>query len=348
MLDIPSQGALFVGSNGSGKTNILEAIHVLCTSRSQRGVRRRDMILAGEDYAFVKGRFVGDTGSGEHETAIGFDRLNRCSVQRDGEKVGTIREWFGNYPVVSFGPDDVRLVYGPPSQRRRFLDMLISQCDPSYLDALMAYRKTLQNRNKLLSVEADEEQCEVYEYRMADAGAYLYEKRVEITALCQEWFTEFYMRIVPEKERVSLRYNPCVLRDFTGNIDWKNVFYNSLKRSRKNDRKRGYTTVGPHRDDISFFIDSMPAKIYGSQGQCRSMALAIRLCSIRCIERFKKERMLFLVDDAFSELDEQRMRRILPLLQDRGQVIMTTPLHDLPLPLDVPRFSVEGGTVTRQ
>jgi DNA replication and repair protein RecF len=345
-LELPPEGALIRGPNGSGKTNLLEAIHVLCLGRSQRGARRGQMIRGDADSCFLQAQFRHPSGGLLHDAAIGFSRDGRSSMKLDGSNVRRFRDWFNHAPVVSFGPDDLRIVTGSPGERRRFLDILISQIDPVYLEHLVQYQKTLLNRNNALSERGDETLLSVLERQLARQGSYLYKQRSGVLASCQGDFAEFYASICGGKEHGELGYKPSISAENASENEWTDVFYKALKNKRKRDIQLGYSSVGPHRDEILFLLDGKPARNYGSQGQCRSLALALRLCSALCIERHREEAMIFLVDDAFSELDDQRVSMVYPLIRSRGQVCMTTPSENTSTRIDLAEFRVvRGGTI---
>jgi len=342
-LEIGSPGALFKGPNGSGKTNLLEAVYLLCTGKSQRGARRADMIRHGAQATCVRGQVNRATAT---EAQIGFDRSGAVKMSRDGRHVATRREWFSGCAVVAFGPEDLGLITGAPVERRRFIDMLISQVEPRYLEELLGYNKALANRNRLLTDGASPELDEVYRMRLADHAAYLYEQRTSMLSACQEFFASSYAEISGRREHARLAFRPAISAQDCGNQTWRDVFLSILERSRKRDVELGYTSRGPHRDELLVFLDERPARAFASQGQLRSLALALRLSAVRLIERLRGESMVVLVDDAFSELDDERIARVYPLVRQRGQVLMATPVDRVPMKLDIPTFAVRDGTVT--
>jgi len=340
----PADGFALVGPNGSGKTNFLEAIHVLCIGRSQRGATRTAMIAAGRTACCIEGRFRGAAGE-SHDATIGFSADRRSRMQYDGAVIESFSRWFTHGAVVSFGPDDIRLVGGSPSERRRFLDMLISQIDPRYMDCLAGYVRALANRNRLLASGAPGALFETYEAAMAAHAAYLYRMRHEIVAFCQPIFEEFHREICGGSECGSIDFRPSVCGMESGSEEGQNVFYNILKNKRKDDVLQGRTTTGPHRDDIVFFLDGKPARAIASQGQCRTLALSLRMSSVVCLERHKNEPLMFLVDDAFSELDGERTARLMPLLRNRGQVCAAVPEGRVPAGMDMAQFTVCKGSI---
>ena len=346
-LSLPSQGALFVGPNASGKTNLLEAVHLLCLGRSQRRARRIDLVRHEADTTCVRGRFEPqDPGEGAAvDASVGVGRDRSFVLRRNGEAVRSLREWFGLLGVVSFGPDDVNLIQGEPAARRRFLDMLISQMDPVYLEQLGNYSRTLMGRNRTLSTTRDAHLLDALDAQLVDSGEYIYTMRKSVVDFCKPLFSEIHAGISGCAEQGTLAYAPSVPLPVRGGQTWREVFYNALKNNRKRDLDLGYSTCGIHRDSIRFFIDGRPSSVCASRGQCRTQALALRLCSIRCLEAFCSRPLLFLVDDAFSELDETRMAQVYPLIRSRGQVLMTSPADSAALRFDGPVYRVVHGDV---
>ena len=321
----PPEGAVFEGINGSGKTNILEAIYLLCTGRSQRSANRADMISFGVESSFVEGVFIGKEENSK-SASIGFSRDKKVSIRLDGNSVQSFSEWFGNRPVVSFSSDDLMLVMGQPEHRRRFLDLLGSQTDSDYLRSLISYRHWLSCRNHLLTENVDSIQIEIYEEKMAETGSEIFTKRKELISVLSGFFSEFYREISENREKAHLIYRPSVMCDYSSKNEWKNVFYKMLNERRKKDIQSGFSTFGPHRDDIRFLLDQKAARNFGSQGQCRSMVLSLKLSSVLCIEQYRMDQMIFLIDDAVSELDPQRTSRVYPLIENKGQVFIATPV----------------------
>jgi len=350
-LPFPKEGTLFEGPNGAGKTNILEGIHLLCTGRSQRGAARTDMIAYGQEAAFVSGDFCfgdddADGGVTVQSAALGFSRDKKTVMKINGENVGSYTEWFGERPAVSFGADDLELVYGAPEARRKFLDMLISQTDRAYLSALLSYRRAMACRNALLSKTGDAIQFEVYEQAMAETAAELVFVRVEAVRELSALTSGYYAEISGGAEAADVEYAPKIKCDILDTKDWQNVYLTSLAERRERDAELQYTAIGPHRDDLRFTLGGRAAKNHASQGQCRSFALSLKLASARFIERKRGGGMVFLVDDAVSELDPERTSRVYPLLEGRGQVFIATPRCQAALGGRVLRCAVESGKVT--
>lgn len=346
-IDLPREGALFVGANGSGKTNLLEAIFLLCTARSQRGSRRSDCIRFGSDYCHAEGTFAGEEGTPATAVSIGFSRQGRVSMKINGKTISSFSHWIGHGLVVSFGPDDLSIVQGLPRDRRNFLDLVISQIDPAYLESLICYRRNLAQRNNLLARRVDDAQLDAFEEEMVRHGSAIFAKRCEILSVMAPLFSDFYGKISGKKEAGSLEYRPSIRCDSSTQNDWKNVFFNGLKNTRSRDIQNGYSSVGPHRDDIAFCVAGTDARAFASLGQCTTVSLAARMSSVLVSQRYRNDTMIFLFDDAVSYLDAMRTSRVFPLLSNRGQLLITAPSEREPDITGIARFRIQEGTVER-
>jgi DNA replication and repair protein RecF len=335
---------VFEGANGSGKSNILESIYMICTARSPRNAKKLDMISFGSSIAFIEAEFVDDEKKFT-KRSIGFSRDKSLSLKINDVKTESMIDWFSNRPVISFGPNDLFLVYGTPEERRKFIDILCSQIFDDYLKNLILYKKSLQNRNALLQGNCDDIQISIYEEQMSHHASEIVSKRKELLDLLRPFFSDFYSTICNGSESVDLQYLSSFKHDSSSKIEWKNVFSKELGEHRKRDQDLGFSTLGPHRDDISLFLDKRTAKNFCSQGQCRSIVLSLKLGSVFCLEKFRKEKMLFLIDDAFSELDSDRTSRVLPLLENKGQIFLAVPELKKELLKNYSRFAVVNGTI---
>jgi DNA replication and repair protein RecF len=345
---IPEKGMLLTGPNGSGKTNLLEAVFMLCTARSQRGATRNELIAFSSDYSYVEGGFS-LVGKQPHLTvSIGFTREQKVSMKKNGTPVSSFSQWLGHGMAVSFGPEDLALVQGVPKDRRNFLDIFLSQIDSSYLSSLMSYRKNLAQRNNLLARQIGDAQLDVYEEAMAMHGASVFFRRREICNAMAPVFASFYGEIGGTGECASLDYRPSVKCESGSREEWKTLFYRSLKNAKIKDMLSGHTSVGPHRDDIALLVNGKDARSFASQGQCTTVALSLRLASVFVGEQYKKDEMIFLFDDAVSYLDAARTSRVFPLLENRGQLLVTAPSDRDNRAFGLPRYVVREGAVAPQ
>jgi len=344
-LNFPSEGALLYGLNGCGKTNLLEAIFFLCTARSQRQSTRDEMIRFSSDYSYLEGTFTNPDGLIGESVSIGFSRDKKVSMKIGGTTVPTFSQWLGHATVIPFGPDDIKIVQGQPKERRAFLDLLISQMDPGYLESLINYRRNLAQRNALLADKIDDIQMDTYEQAMAAHGAEIFVKRRKIVEFIKESFTELYGEISDSRESATLEYKPSIKCDSDTLKEWKNVFYKGLKSTRKKDSLYGFSSIGPHRDDVSIFLDNKEAQAFASQGQCTTLTLSLRIGSILCGEAYDKNTMIFLFDDALTYLDAVRTSRVFPLIKNRGQIFVATSSEKF-INLDtVPKITIVKGQV---
>jgi DNA replication and repair protein RecF len=346
-LDLSPDGAIFEGCNGAGKTNILEAVFLLCTGKSQRNAKKNSMINHSSDFSFIEGLFVSDQNE-YTKASYGFDRQKKSSMQINERPILSVTEWFGKRPIVSFSVDDLELVYGSPDHRRKFLDITCSQLYPEYFDALLKYTFFLKNRNTLLTQTFDSVQCDIYDSYLAQYGSILMFLRDIFIRESGTDFCRFYSEICNGKESVKISYKPSIFTDCSSKEDCKNVFYRVLQEQRKRDLESHFTTVGIHRDNLEFYLNEMPVKQFGSQGQCRSIVLALKLSSVTCIEKYRNERMVFLIDDAVAELDPLRTSRVIPLIEKKGQLFIATPVFSSPLTKLIPRYTITNGSAYQQ
>jgi DNA replication and repair protein RecF len=328
-LSFSKEGLFLTGENGSGKSNILESIYLLCTGRSQRNASRFEMIRHDCDHALIEGEFFSEEDNKSFLFIYSFNKKNSIEISLNGKRLSSFSEWFGSQPVVSFSPGDIDLVYGIPDVRRRFLDMLISQVDREYLNALIVYRRNLCERNKMLKGYDDNILISVYEKGMAQSGEYLFTKREQVIAEFGNLVSVEYTDLSGKKEHFSLSYAPGFRYDCSGIKSWKEVFYRMLSEGRKRDKELGFSSCGPHRDDMFLSIDSKAAKSFSSQGQCRTIALSLKLGSMKFLENHGHDKKIVLFDDAVSELDPVRSKRVYSQLENRGQVMIATPQKNI-------------------
>jgi DNA replication and repair protein RecF len=327
---LPAEGLALVGDNGHGKTNFLEAIYYLQILRSFRGARDIDVVRFGA-LGFHLSATLG--GVAARHVAVGFDRQSkRKKAVVDGAEPVRLADAIGAFPAVIFSPQDAELVAGGPSERRRFLDVMLSLTSRPYLTALQRYRAALARRNAALretAVSGAIEPVEVWEPALAEAGAVLWRTRrawvrhnaASFGAICA---------LIGEQGRSALRYlTPLDCDD----ADIERHLLEALARRRSLDVQRGMTHTGPHRDDLALTLDERELRTFGSAGQQRTAAIALRLLESSTLRAAADSEPVVLLDDPFAELDHRRTARILELLQaeGRGQTILA-----VPRPTDIP------------
>jgi DNA replication and repair protein RecF len=354
-LELPPEGVALIGDNAQGKSNFLEAIYYLETLRSFRGARDEQMVAFDADVFRVVARTDGtDDGAADAEIAAAFQRTGKKKkVSIDGSEPDRISDGLGHLSAVIFSPVDVELVSGGPSERRRFLDILLSLNEPGYLGALQRYRKALRNRNAALKSGSSGNVITAWNGGLISAGA-------EVTLARAEWietrcaaFGEFY-RSVSAGSCARMRYRPSVPVPTTPGIEQvEDSFRAVLAESAEQELRRRVTLVGPHRDDVRLQLvdedDGLDLRDYGSGGQRRTAALALRLVEAETIRERRSTKPLILLDDVFAELDEGRSERILDLIDggDAGQVVLTAPKDaDVRFRKDtLPRWRIRAGEI---
>jgi len=350
----PPEGLVLVGENGQGKTNLLESIHYLQILRSARGARDQDLVRFGAE-AFHIGATV-ETDA-RHDVSVGFERATKRKRTRiDGVVPERLSDALGALPSVMFSPNDVELVAGSPNARRRYLDIMLALTARGYLSALQHYRAALARRNAALREAArkartSDASVAVWEPALAEHGARLWSERRAWVASVEVRFEELCQEI-GESERARLRYASSV----NPSDDLAAALAAALADRRALDLRRGMTHVGPHRDDMIITLagaDATPRDLrtFGSAGQQRSAAIALRMLEASTFHERTGRAPLFLLDDPFAELDARRASRVLTILtRDRlGQTILAVPREsDIPTELtSLERLRVAGGEIVR-
>lgn len=305
---------LVFGENAQGKTNLLESIFLFSAGKSHRNVKDAQLIQADADFARLVLSFCMDQKDKTAEMLLFPDR--RKEIKVGGNKLSRLYELMGVFLAVFFCPEDLLLIKGNPSERRRYLDMLISRLRPKYFLHLQRYNKLLEQRNKLLKEPSpDTVMLDVWDEKMAEDAAAILRFRQEFVEKLLPLCGELHREISLGKETLSIRYH-----SFSEDADRAAVIA-ALGRARAKDLQYKMTTVGPHRDDLQVSINNREVKLYASQGQQRTAALSMKLAEASCIEQETGEVPVLLLDDVLSELDESRQAYIVNKLY-YGQVIL--------------------------
>ena len=346
-LDVPADGMVIVGENGHGKTNLLEAIHYLELFRSARGARDQDLVRFGAEGFHLSADVETDR---RHAVAVGFlCRGKRKQVKLDGGEAERMSDAIGALPSVMLSPSDVELVAGTPAVRRRYLDIVLALTSRPYLSALQRYRGALARRNAALReatrTARDARAVAVWEEPLAEHGAVLWQHRMQ---WCAQYAAPFGRRCaaIGEQAPVTMRYDVPLAA--TG--DLRHALAGALEEKRGLDLKRGLTHAGPHRDDLLLTIGGHELRTFGSAGQQRTAAIALRMVEAETLRERRGRTPVFLLDDPFAELDEQRSSRIVGLLAESGvgQTILAVP-READIPSDLPRLErvrMVGGTLS--
>ena len=331
-LDFSSMINVFYGQNAQGKTNILEAIFYSAFGMSHRTFTEEDLLKLGCKEMAVGVEY--DSFSGLHEIKIKkFQQLgrNKKEIFLDGAKVKP-KEHYGSLNAVMFSPEDLQLVKGEPSLRRRFFDMQIAQTDPIYYDLLVKYNRVVQQRNKLLKEIRDNEgsstQLQPWNKEFVALATAIAKKRQLALEKLKVIAGEIYASITGNKEILTIKYE---LKANNGELlypenyfeDWEIFYTQKLAERERIDILRGNTGIGPHRDDIVLLLNDMSLKSFGSQGQQRSGALALKLSQLEYVRREIGEFPILLLDDVMSELDNSRRAQLLMFIDGKVQTFIT-------------------------
>ncbi|HEX5004049.1 MAG TPA: DNA replication and repair protein RecF [Gemmatimonadales bacterium] len=338
-LPLPAEGMVLLGPNAQGKTNLLEAIGYPVLFRALRGAVDTDVAAFGGPGFSLEAAF--HDGSRDRTTRVTFTAGNRQKrILLDGAPVTRLSEAAGAWAAVAFLPRDVTLAGGPAAERRHFLDRMLSLASPDYLSALARYRAALAQRNAALR-QGQEAMARVFDAPLAVAGSEITARRQRWAAGASERFAEGFASL-GEAGPVGLSYrSDAALADPAG---WQDA----LHRARTRDLGRRMTTIGPHRDDLLLTVGGRPLREFGSTGQQRSAAVALRLLELATLREARGVPPALLLDDVFAELDADRQARLADrLLSGKvGQVFVTAPREDeLPKGLRLPIWSVNGGVV---
>ena len=331
---------LLLGDNAQGKTNILEAIYLMATLRSFRGVGGAQMIRHGQRGYFVGGKVIG---AGEREIKMFWSARER-KLALDGQPVKKLTDYLGVLRTVVFCTEDLHLVKGTARARRRFLDLLLAQTRPGYLPLLQRYMRAVRARNALLKQRAiDEAALDSFSQEFVKLGDEIIHARRELAPKFSPLARLAYRRISNDAEELRIEYQPSVKKDF------------AVELAQSRAREQGYrsTLVGPHRDDLQLLLNEKSAAQFGSEGQKRTLAIALKLAQAEYLSGLYGAPPVLLIDDIMGEMDVKRRSGFLPLLeqarQSRGQVFMTATEENWPRELgrQVQRWQVKAGALAR-
>ena len=324
----PDNGILLWGENGAGKTAVLESISLLCTSRSFKTTSDRSIVNKDAEECMVGGSIRSDTGS-RHFIELQYGALRgRKQISLDNSKLHSSVDLIGKFPIVQLSPEYRSISTGGPRDRRAFLDFVISQLHHSYLLDLIEYRKIVKQRNALLSssgvsVSEIQARTEPWDEQLAHLIVRIVRQRMEFVEVFGPIFRAGYDSIIVDGEVPSLQYRGTVDVDFYGSGASDNVRQQMGLQFRQ-DFRRGLTTIGPHRDDLEILLNGMDVRNHASQGQHKSILIALKLAEYRLLAKQLDERPLLLLDDIFGELDDRRLKRIMNLIDSVGQSFITS------------------------
>jgi DNA replication and repair protein RecF len=323
---------IFYGQNAQGKTNLLEAIAFLSFGKSFRTRKEIELIQWGNESCYLQGKFTDVEFPLQIELGVS-EKEKRLKI--DGQIVKN-SEAFGKVPLITFAPDDLQLVKGGPQFRRDFIDLYVALIEPKYRFIYYNYYKVFQQRNRLLKEGVrDSNELEVWDEQLIEKGSKVIKYRLVFIESVKPYISEAQHRISGTLEKLNLEYlgfKGTVLNNFTEE-QIRELFGDELKAARNNELERRVTLVGPNRDDLRIAVDKgMELRIYGSQGQQRTAALALKLGLLEKIKETRGQYPILLLDDVMSEFDDQRKQQLLKVLLTSAQTFMTsTNKRDFPI-----------------
>lgn len=346
---------LLIGRNAQGKSNLLEALYLLATTKSMRGSKDQDLIRWDSPACLVRGEVLRQT-AGDVDLDVCLSRTERKSLAVNGVRTPRSMDFIGQLKAVVFCTGDLETVRGEPALRRRFLDLEIAQLSPAYCHALAWYRKVLEQRNRLLKNLRDQPAGELegdslatWTEQLAAYGSRLMERRASFLERLRVLAREVHSELTGGEETLDVRYEPSFPLPPEGK-DLAEAFRQALAPLRREELRRQVTLLGPHRDELLLLVNGREARVFGSQGQQRTVALSLKLAELRLMTEVSGETPICLLDDVFSELDAVRRSHLVGATLDRCQTFLTTTDREL-LPPELrdrgETYRVEEGLLER-
>ena len=317
-----SQGTnILYGENAQGKTNILESLYMISTTKSHRGVRDRDMIRFGVEESHIRSLIM--KGGIDYRVDMHLRKNKSKGIAINGQRIRKASELIGLLHIVFFSPEDLGIVKNGPAERRRFMDMELCQLDASYLHNLNQYNKTVENRNRLLRDMYQfpdlQDTLSIWDDQLINDGRQIIESRRGFISDLNEIVGDIHSKLSGNREHLTILYEPNTEAD---------EFEEKLRRSRERDIHMKSTSVGPHRDDFSFMDRDTDLRRYGSQGQQRTCALSLKLSEIDLVKKVIGHRPVLMMDDVLSELDSGRQNYLLSTIGGIQTFITCTGLDE--------------------
>lgn len=327
-LEFTAAKTILVGHNAQGKSNLLEAIELLSTLRTHRTSRDRDLIFTGESTGQVASTLTRDSGSLEYSLTLRQSGRRTLALNREVQKRHL--DVLGTLNTVQFSSLDLDLVRGGPVERRQWLDTVLVQLEPIYAHLSQQYQHILRQRNALLKqhkkspISLDPQQLLLWNQQLATMGVRIIQRRHRLLQRLQPLAQTWHQAISGNQEHLHLMYTPSVFHETQEAGPLQQQFLEKLALRAIAEQAQGTTLVGPHRDEVTLMINQTPARQYGSQGQQRTLVLALKLAELQLIETVIGEPPILLLDDVLAELDLNRQNQLLEAIQDRFQTIITT------------------------
>ena len=325
---------VFYGNNAQGKTNIVEAIFLCAYGKSFRAKKENDLIMFDKDSSNIEIFYEKEDRTGKIKATINDKKV----FYLNGIKQNKISDIIGKINVVIFTPDDISIIKDGPGRRRKFLDMFISSLKPNYIHLLNEYNKALEQRNNYLRQikleNKKDDMLDIWDEQLSEYSYKIYQYRKNYIEKISEKLKDFHKEITKSgKESIKIKY--------ISNSTEKNKYFENLKKTRKLDISRGYTSTGVHRDEFIIYLSDRPINIFGSQGQQRTMVLTLKLCELQIIKDEIGETPILLLDDFMSELDDNRRTNFFNNIKENQVIITST--DDLEIKGNYSKYYVENG-----
>lgn len=333
---------IICGKNAQGKTNLLEAIYFSSIGRSPRIKKDKDLIKFDTEKSQTALTYV--TKKGEKEIKIILSRNENKKISLNGAGLTKISELIGEFNTVYFSPDELKLIKDAPSDRRKFLDISLCQQSPVYFKLLSQYNTVLLNRNKLLKNDSNHKFLEILDVQLAQFASKIIIYRKDAINKLSPYAEQKHFALSVNKEKLELSYQ--TISDKNEETEVYEEILKYLKLNREKDIKLGYTTAGPHRDDIKITLNGIDVRIYGSQGQQRTAALSLKLAETEMFRETSGEYPVLLLDDVLSELDLSRQEILFEVIKNFQTVITATHLEKIPK-YAFKTLTVENGKILR-
>lgn len=330
-IEFGAQKNFFIGKNAQGKTNLLEAIYLLCLSKSFRTSFEKEAISFNKTNFVLKGLFQLNN-SDVQSVIFQYSREQGKQISINRKRLNKISDLIGSFPVVLSSPDEYTLTIGPPPGRRKFVDIVLSQVYKKYFSYLQEYHRIIQQKNAILlnwklSGIKNYAILNPWDQRLIEVGSKIIQYRVQFSTSFSESLNKIYSNLVVSDEKLMFNYKSDIT--FTDLESIEKSFEKKLRQVKNKELQRGTSLVGPHRDDFIFTIDGQELKKFGSRGQHKTVLLSLAIAEYNLIKERREETPILLIDDLYSEIDHERESKIMEYLNTMSQVFITaTAIHD--------------------
>jgi DNA replication and repair protein RecF len=321
------------GPNGQGKTSILESIYFLALTRSFKSIYDKNVIKYDREYFNIKGKLIIDS-KNNFDVLISYSKTEKKQLYLNRKKIDKFSTYVGKIPCVLLTLEDLKLTMGFPANRRNFMDILLSQISPIYLQNLKAYKKTVQQKNKYLtelSHKIDQNQLEAWSNQLINYGSQIIFERLKFVDFINQYINKYYKEFTKLEEKIFVKYNSNVKIDLSSYTleKIKQNFYEKIIKAKHLEIEKKTSIVGPHRDDLDFLKNNKSFREFASQGENKTLIIVLKIIEWLYLKNKKTRKPILLLDDIFGELDRIRIKGLLKFLDGIGQSFITTTLKDI-------------------